>query len=315
MTTIDHSAGAVAPAPMGRSRAWRRKPSRRVGGTTAVVLFFVPPAILLFTLFVALPMGAAGWYSFFNWNGYGVPTNFVGLRNFVDLFQNPAFHTALGNNLLIIVGSLAVQLPLALAMAVLLADRVIGTTTFRLIFFLPYILAEIAAGLIWRFVYDGDYGLLAKIWESFGATAPYVLSEPEFAMYAILVVVIWKYFGFHMILYIAGLQQIDRSLYEAARIDGASRWQIFSRITVPLLGSTIRLSVFFAILGSIQLFDLIMPLTKGGPSDSTQTMVTFLYNYGVTRMEIGFGSAVGVVLFLICVVFAFGYKRVLMRHD
>ena len=315
MTTIDHSAGAMTAGPTGWSRAWRRKSSRRIGGTTTVVLFFLPPAILLFTLFVALPMGTAGWYSFFNWNGYGVPTNFVGLRNFADLFRNPAFRTALGNNLLIIVGSLAVQLPLALAMAVLLADKVRGTTTFRLIFFLPYILAEIAAGLIWRFVYDGDYGLLAKIWEWFGATAPYVLSEPELAMYAILVVVIWKYFGFHMILYIAGLQQIDRSLYEAARIDGASRWQIFSRITVPLLGSTIRLSVFFAILGSIQLFDLIMPLTKGGPSDSTQTMVTFLYNYGVTRMEIGFGSAVGVVLFLICVVFAFGYKRVLMRHD
>jgi raffinose/stachyose/melibiose transport system permease protein len=118
-----------------------------------------------------------------------------------------------------------------------------------------------------------------------------------------------------MMLYIAGLQQIDRSLYEAAHIDGATGWQIFRRITVPLLGSTIRLSVFFAILGSIQLFDLIMPLTKGGPSDSTQTMVTYLYTYGVTRTRIGFGSAVGVVLFLICVVFAFGYKRVLMRHD
>ena len=149
----------------------------------------------------------------------------------------------------------------------------------------------------------------------FGATPPFVLAEPDIAMYAILAVVVWKYFGFHMMLYIAGLQQIDKNLYEAARIDGATDWQSFSRITLPLLGSTIRLSVFFSILGSIQLFDLIMPLTKGGPSDSTQTMVTFLYNYGVTRMRIGFGSAVGVVLFVICVVFAFGYKRVSMRHD
>jgi raffinose/stachyose/melibiose transport system permease protein len=289
--------------------------SQRGRASATVVLFFLPPALLLFTLFVALPMGEAAWYSFFNWSGYGHPTQSVGWRNFAILFQTPAFRTALVNNLLIIVASLLVQLPLALAMAVLLSDKVRGTTTFRLIFFLPYILAEIAAGLIWRFVYDGDYGFLAKIWGLFGAQAPYVLAEPELAMYAIIVVVIWKYFGFHMILYIAGLQQIDRTLYEAARIDGASRWQIFSRITVPLLGSTIRLSVFFAILGSIQLFDLIMPLTKGGPSDSTQTMVTFLYNYGVTRMEIGFGSAVGVVLFLICVVFAFGYKRALMRHD
>jgi raffinose/stachyose/melibiose transport system permease protein len=298
-----------------RPWAWLRGSPKRVGGTTAVVLLFLPPAVLLFTLFVALPMGEAAWYSFFTWNGYGKPTQFVGWRNFELLFENPAFRIALTNNVLVIVASLVVQLPLALAMAVLLAERLRGTNTFRLIFFLPYILAEIAAGLIWRFVYDGEYGFLAKIWEAFGATAPHVLAEPDIAMYAILVVVVWKYFGFHMILYIAGLQQIDRSLYEAARIDGASRWQIFSRITFPLLGSTIRLSVFFSILGSIQLFDLIMPLTKGGPSDSTQTMVTYLYNYGVTRMEIGFGSAVGVVLFLICVVFAFGYKRVLMRHD
>ncbi|MEO8022997.1 MAG: sugar ABC transporter permease [Polaromonas sp.] len=298
-------------------RGWARfrGPSSRLGASTAVPLLFLPPALLLFTLFVALPMGEAAWYSFFNWNGYGAPTQFVGWRNFKILFETPAFHTALKNNLLVIVVSLAVQLPLALGMALLLADRLRGTTSFRLIFFLPYILAEIAAGLIWRFVYDGEYGFLAKIWNAFGATAPYVLAEPDMAMYAILVVVVWKYFGFHMILYIAGLQQISPSLYEAARIDGASSWQTFRRITLPLLGSTIRLSVFFSIIGSIQLFDIIMPLTKGGPSDSTQTMVTFLYSYGVTRMQIGFGSAVGVVLFLICVVFAFGYKRVLMRDD
>jgi raffinose/stachyose/melibiose transport system permease protein len=303
-------AKAIFQAP-----SWLRLSSAKTSAPIAVVLLFLPPALFLFTLFVALPMGEAAWYSLYNWNGYGAPTDFVGWRNFELLFANRAFRIALTNNLLIIAVSLAVQLPLALGMALLLADRVRGTATFRLIFFLPFILAEIAAGLIWRFVYDGDYGLLAKLWEPFGATPPHVLADPDLAIYAILVVVVWKYFGFHMMLYIAGLQQIDRSLYEAAHIDGASGWQIFRLITVPLLGSTIRLSVFFAILGSIQLFDLIMPLTKGGPSDSTQTMVTYLYTYGVTRTRIGFGSAVGVVLFAICVVFAFGYRRVLMRND
>lgn len=295
--------------------SWLRLSSANVGGTTAVVLLFVPPALFLFTLFVALPMGEAAWYSVYNWNGYGSPTQYVGWRNFELLFANRAFRIALVNNLLIIVVSLLVQLPLALAMATLLADRIRGTATFRLIFFLPYILAEVAAGLIWRFVYDGEYGLFAKLWEIFGATPPHVLADPDVAMYAIIGVIVWKYFGFHMMLYIAGLQQIDRSLYEAAHIDGATGWQIFTRLTVPLLGPTIRLSVFFSVLGSIQLFDLIMPLTKGGPSDSTQTMVTYLYTYGVTRTRIGFGSAVGIVLFLICVVFAFGYKRIAMRHD
>ena len=286
-----------------------------VGGSATAVLLLLPPALLLFTLFVALPMGEAAWYSFFNWNGYGKATQFVGWRNFERLFENPAFRISLTNNGLVILVSLFVQLPLALAMAVLVSEKFRGSNAFRLIFFLPYVLAEIAAGLIWRFVYDGDYGLLAKVLGVFMTAPPHVLAESDLAIYAILAVVVWKYFGFHMILYIAGLQQIDQNLYEAARIDGASDWQIFWRITLPLLGSTIRLSVFFAILGSFQLFDVIMALTKGGPSDSTQSMVTYLYNYGVTRMQIGFGSAVGVVIFVICVVFAFGYKRVLMRDD
>ncbi|MFI4929619.1 MAG: carbohydrate ABC transporter permease [Burkholderiales bacterium] len=311
------SAATLPPRTRGLAGWWRRleEPGPPIGGRVAVMLLFLPPALLLFTLLVALPMAEAGWYSFFRWNGYGSPSEFVGLRNFRLLLDNADFRTALINNGLIIGVSLLVQLPLALGLAVLLADRLRGTNGFRLIFFMPYVLAEIAAGLIWRFVYDGDYGLLAKIWSSFGAAPPQVLADPDWAMTAILVVIVWKYFGFHMILYIAGLQQIDRTLYEAARIDGATAWQSFSRVTVPLLGSTIRLSVFFAILGSFQLFDLIMPLTKGGPSNSTQTMVTYLYNFGVTRMQIGFGSAVGVVLFVICVSFAFGYKRLLMRDD
>lgn len=284
-------------------------------GKLAVVLLFLPPALLLFTVFVALPMGEAAWYSFYNWNGYGTPETFVGLKNYELLFENRAFRTALTNNLLVILVSLAIQLPLALLAAIFLADRIRGAVTFRMIFFLPYVLAEIAAGLIWRFVYDGDYGLLASVAQTFGFAAPYVLADRDLAMYAILVVIVWKYFGFHMMLYIAGLQQIDPNLYEAAHLDGASARQMLWRVTLPLLAPTIRLSVFFAVLGSIQLFDLIMPLTKGGPSDSTQTLVTYLYTHGVTRMRIGFGSAVGVVLFVICAAFALGYNRVKTRYD
>jgi raffinose/stachyose/melibiose transport system permease protein len=118
-----------------------------------------------------------------------------------------------------------------------------------------------------------------------------------------------------MMLFIAGLQAIDRSVLEAADIDGATGWQKFYRVTLPLLASTVRLSVFFAVVGSLQLFDMIMPLTGGGPFNATQTMVTFLYTFGVTRMQIGFGSAVGVILFVICVTMAFGYKRIFMRND
>ncbi|WP_430383990.1 carbohydrate ABC transporter permease [Aureimonas ureilytica] len=286
-----------------------------MGGVGPVLVLFLPPALLLFTLFVILPMGEAAWYSLFDWSGYGEPTNFVGLKNFETLWGNKAFRTALTNNGLIILVSLLLQLPLALWLATLVSNRIPGVTAFRLVFFLPYVLADVAAGLIWRFIYDGDYGLVASLSSLVGVATPYVLADRDTAIYAVLAVVVWKYFGFHMMLFIAGLQSIDKSLYEAADIDGATPWQKFRTITLPLLSPTIRLSVFFSVIGSLQLFDMIMPLTGGGPSNSTQTMVTFLYTYGVTRMKVGFGSAIGVVLFLICVTLAFSYRRIFMRHD
>lgn len=287
---------------------------RRDGAFTAIILF-LPPALLLFTLFVVVPIVEAAWYSGFNWNGFGTPTRWVGWNNYIAVFNTRAFHLALRNNGLIILVSLLIQLPLALGLALVLAERFRGAVALRMLFFLPYVLAEIATGLIFSFVYDGDYGLLASIYRMFGAEAPHLLASPDTAMLAILIVVVWKYFGFHMMLFIAALQGMDRNLVEAARIDGASRWQVLRYIVIPLLYPTIRLSVFFAIVGSLQLFDLVMPLTRGGPADSSQTMVSFLYTHGVTRMRVGFGSAIGVILFVICATFAFTYKRWVMRDE
>lgn len=284
-------------------------------GKLATLVLFLPPALMLFTLFVVLPIGEAAWYSGFNWNGFGVPVNWIGLDNYRFVLEHKAFGTAFRNNLLIIAVSLVVQLPLALALAIILADRFRGAVALRMVFFLPYILAEIATGLIFSFVYDGDYGLLAAIYRVFGAEAPHLLASTSTAFPAILLVVVWKYFGFHMMLFIAALQGMDKNMVEAARIDGATRWQVLRFIVIPTLYPTIRLSVFFAIVGSLQLFDLVMPLTRGGPADSSHTMVSFLYNFGVTRMRVGFGSAVGVILFVVCVTFAFGYKRWIMRDE
>jgi raffinose/stachyose/melibiose transport system permease protein len=280
-----------------------------------VIVLFLPPALLVFTMFVILPMGEAAWYSLYSWNGYGPPQQWVGFRNYEFVFSNKVFLTALRNNFLIIAISLALQIPLALWLANLLASRIRGALVFRLIFFLPYVLADVAAGLIWRFVYDGDFGIVSKIWQALGFDAIYALAERDVAIWALLAVIVWKYFGFHMMLFIAGMQAIDKEVMEAAEVDGATGWQKFFRITLPLLASTVRLSVFFSIVGSLQLFDLIMPLTGGGPSNTTHTLVTYLYQFGVVRLQIGFGSAVGVVLFVICVTLAFSYRRIFMRND
>jgi raffinose/stachyose/melibiose transport system permease protein len=312
MTSITATT-AIRPTIGRPAKTARKSPATR--GRLPVLLLFLPPALLLFSLFVILPMGEAAWYSVYKWSGYGPPEQFVGLRNFQVLFKNAAFVQSLKNNALIIVVSIAIQIPLAIWLSTMLAHRIAGVVWFRMIFFLPYVLAEVAAGLIWRFVYDGDYGLFAAMAGFLGVATPYVLADRDLAIYAVLAVIVWKYFGFHMMLFIAGLQSLDRSVMEAAEIDGATGWQKFRYVTLPLLGSTVRLSVFFAVVGSLQLFDVIMPLTGGGPSNSTQTMVTFLYNFGVTRMQVGLGSAVGVVLFIICITLAFGYKRIFMRND
>ena len=292
------------------------EPSRRMsanGWATAVV--FLPPALLLFTVFVALPMTEAAWYGFYNWNGYGRPERFVSLANYGYLIDNATFLRALVNNGIIIAVSLLVQLPLALAVAMLVAGRTAGAMWFRMIFFLPYVLADVAAGLIWRYMFDGDYGLAAAITGGLGLQPVYLLASKDWALSAILIVIVWKYFGFYMMLFVAGLQGVDKSLLEAAEVDGASALQRFRYITLPLLGPMIRLSIFFAVIGSLQLFDIVVPLTGGGPFDTTHTMVSFLYYFGITRMRVGFGSAVGVVLFIVCVSFAFGYQRIFMRDD
>ncbi len=291
----------------------RAEPLRNSALVTALIL--LPPALLVFTLFVALPIGEAAWYSVFNWDGFGVPTRWIGIANYVQLFNNSAFIRALINNLLIIALSLGLQLPLALGMALLLSRRQIGTVTFRLIFFLPYVLADVAAGLIWRFMFDGQYGLFSIVNQSLGGQPYFLLTDPTWAFAGVLVAVLWKYFGFHMMLYIAGLQSIGRELYEAAEIDGASTFQRFRYVTLPQLAPMIRLTIFFSVVGSLQFFDFIIPMTEGGPFNSTHTMVSFLYYFGITRMRVGFGSAVGVVLFIVSVGFAFGYRRWFMRND
>lgn len=289
--------------------------SRGLDSRLATLLIFLPPALLLFTIFVVLPIGEAAWYSGFNWNGFGRPTRWIGLDNYHFVFDSRGFGTAFRNNLLIIAVSLVIQLPLALALALILAERFRGSVALRMLFFLPYVLAEVATGLIFSFIYDGNYGLLASIYRAFGAEAPHLLASTQTSMLAILIVVVWKYFGFHMMLFIAALQGMDKNLIEAARIDGASRWQVLRHVVIPLLYPAIRLSVFFAVVGSLQLFDLVMPLTRGGPADSSNTMVSFLYNHGISRMRVGYGSAIGVILFVICVTFAFTYKRWFMRNE
>lgn len=299
------------PAATAGAPFWRQFGDKR---SWLAVLLLVSPALILFVTFVLWPLFNAFLFSFYKWTGYGPLEEVVGLKNYADVIDHRAFPLALRNTVIIALASLLLQLPLALWVALALYQKAWFVSVFRTIFFLPYMLGEVAAGLIWKFVYDGNYGLLPTIGDALHTEMPFVLADRAWVIPAIIVVIVWKYFGFHMMIYIAGLQSIPNEVIEAARLDGVSKWKIMWFIKIPMLRSSIIISVFFAIVGSLQLFDIILPLTGGGPGNASHTLVSFLYYFGILRMKIGFGGAMSVILFILCVGVTIIYRRLLFTR-
>ncbi|HSJ88579.1 MAG TPA: sugar ABC transporter permease [Anaerolineales bacterium] len=289
---------------------------RRLQDNLLIALFLLP-ALILFLLFVVYPIFRSLYFSMYDWNGLGPATDFVGLQNFKDILADKVFLKALRNALLIIGFSLGAQLPLALALAVMVGRTLPGRAIFRTIFFMPYVLSEINVAIMWMLLYnpDPERGLLNAIAVLFGSKPIGWLSNTNLALFSIFLALTWKYFGFHMLLYLAGLQNIPLELEEAARIDGANSFQNFFYITLPLLGSTIRTSVYLSVLGSIQQFILVWIMTKGGPVNASETLATYMYRFGFVRFELGYGSAVAIYMFMICLIFSLIYQSLTRRAD
>ncbi len=285
---------------------------------TLVFYLLLAPAFLLVTAFIVYPVINTVFFSFYNWNGFGPLKKFVGLENFFTLMRDPLFWNALRNNGIVIAFSVIVQLPIAFLLAILVSGNYRRhLILFRTIFFLPYILSEIITGVIWRFIYHPQFGLLKQVFAAVLPDYAYqgFLANPETVFPAILFVIFWKYFGFHMILYVAGLQGIPAEYYEAARIDGASPLQSFLNITLPFMRSAIQMSLFFCIIGSLQVFDVIWSMGQGGPVHAAETAVVYLYKFGIKSSKIGFGSMTAIVIFALCLVVNVFYQRLTKRDE
>ncbi len=280
------------------------------------IALFLLPALALYCVFVLFPIVQAAHYSLYKWNGLTPLTDFVGLKNYQAALSSQQFQGAIGNNLFVIVLSLAIQIPFSLALAVMLNRRFRGRAMFRLLFFLPYVLSEAVTGIVFRLLLQPhafvDSGLSAV---GLNVLIQDWLGDPNFVMVTMFVIISWKYFGFHMILMLAGLQGIPKELEEAALIDGADKRQAFRFVTLPLLGPTIRVSVFLSIIGALQLFDMIWVMTGGGPLNASNTMAISMFKAGFKGTQMGYGSALAVILFLFSLVVALGYQRFVLRRD
>ena len=292
------------------------KPARSRWSALAAVGIFLLPALILYTVFVLIPIGQAAYYSLYKWNGLTPLTDFVGLANYQRALSAPVFIGAATHNAIIVVLSLVLQIPFSLGIALMLNRRFVGRAVFRLLFFAPYVIAEVIAAIVWRLILQPG-GLAEGALTTVGLGSLYQpwLADPDTVLWALFLIISWKYFGFHMILMLAGLQGIPRELEEAAAIDGASRRQSIRYITLPLLGPTIRVSVFLSIIGALQLFDLVWVTTGGGPVDASNTMATYLVDWGFERFQLGYGSAISVILFVIALIVALAYQRVVLRRD
>jgi raffinose/stachyose/melibiose transport system permease protein len=280
------------------------------------IALFLLPALAVYGLFVLLPIAQAAVYSLFDWNGLTPLTDFVGLDNYTKALNDEVFQTAAWHNVLIIVLSLTLQIPFALWLALQLDRPFRGRTLLRLLFFAPYVLSEVITGVVFQLLLYPN-GIVDRSLETagLGFLVQGWLADRSVVMMTMFVVISWKYFGFHMILMLAGLQGIPRELQEAAAIDGASRRQTTWSVVLPLLGPTIRVSVFLSIIGAIQIFDLIWATTRGGPFNASTTMAVYLVDYGIKRAQMGYGSAIAVILFIVCLVVALAYLRFVMRRD
>jgi len=271
---------------------------------------FAAPFVILFGIFLALPILASFVLSFTDFglrdltNPLG--TNFIGLDNYLDLFSDSTFWTSLFNTFYFVL----VGVPVTLALGLLIANALNKgvqkfKTVFRVGYYLPVITSIVAIAVVWRFLLNPDYGLINMLLGAVGISGPAWLADPILAMPSIIAMAVWRNLGFAMVVFLAGMQAIPASLYEAASIDGASRWQSFRFVTIPMLRPTILFMTVITTIGYLQLFEEPFVMTGGGPLDKTLSVTMYMYQQGFQFFHSGYASAVAYVLFVIVAVIAF----------
>ena len=282
------------------------------------ILIFLLPALVLFCGVLIAPIGASAYFSFFDWNGLGAKT-FIGLSNYKELFTSNSigFMKALRNSLLLAALSVFLQLPLALGLALTLGKKVKGERLFLSVFFMPVLISTVVIGQLWLKIYNPDYGILNVFlrWIGLGNLAKIWLGTKQTALGSVFVPILWQYVGYHMLLLYAGVKSVPPELREAAMLDGATDTQVDRYIVLPYIKPIIRISVIFAVTGSLKSFDLIYVLTNGGPLHATEVPSTLMINMLFLRNRYGMGSTIAVLLIILCFGFALLISAIFREED
>lgn len=286
-------------------------------GKKRYIAVFVLPSLALFLCFTIIPLIISGTYSLFQYDGIGT-MSFKGLGNYVELFtEDRYFVKAILNSLLLVVASLVIQLPISLLLALVLSKGVKGEKFFRTVYFLPVVISSMVIGQLWMKMFNSDYGLFNGIIRAFGWKDFHYswLSNPQTAFLSTMVPAVWQYIGYHMLIFYAGIKSISPDYYEAAQIDGATKWQVTRKITLPLLAPVIKTCTVFSITGSLRAFDLIYVMTGGGPNHASEVPATLMYNNLFRKGLYGYGSAQAFFIVIECLLLTFIVNRIFKKAE
>jgi len=281
---------AGAPAPSRVQREWRE---------WLLFVALAGPNLLLFWIFNYRPLLYNLYLSFHDWDFLSPVPIPVGFDNYVDVFTDPHFHRVLRNTVMLMGGGVCLTIAIGLALALLLNQKLAGRDAARGVLLAPYMLSGAAIAVVWVYIFDPNYGLIRQVIAPFGLIPPTWLRDTSWAMPAVIIVYTWKNLGYTMVVCLAGLQAIPRELYEAATTDGANAWGRFRHVTIPGLAPITFFLLVTGILASFQTFDLVHVLTRGGPVDSTTTLIYYLYEQGFIAFKAGNAGVAAVIQFIV----------------
>ncbi len=275
---------------------------------------FIAPAMLHFAVFTGFPVVYGFYLSPHDWNMLSPRRIFVGAENYLELLEDPSFHESLGNTVYFSVGIVLATLALSLGLALALDQPIRRITAFRGVFYSPAVTSVVAIGVVWFWMLDPEYGLINQALRGLGIYGPRWLADSNWAMPGLIVTAAWRNIGYFAVVFLAGLQGIDKMYYDAASIDGANWWGRFRHVTLPLLMPTTFFVVVMSVILSFQVFALVYVMTGGGPGGSTSVIVFYLFQQAFIYFRLGYASAVGYVLFVIIFALTLVQMRLLGRH-
>ena len=268
------------------------------------ILFFTLPAVVWFLSIVVVPVTLSVSYSFLRWDGITTPS-FLGIQNYQNLMKDSLFLKSMGNSLALAAASVLIQLPISMILAQILASGMKGERFFLNALFIPVIISSTVIGQLWKKIYHPNYGLLNALLNGLGleTLANNWLGSSDTVLTACLIPMVWQYIGYHMLLYYSSTKGISPDIFDAARVDGASKWQISTRIVLPMILPMIQASTIFAIVGSLKSFDMIFILTNGGPNHASEVPALTMYQKIFSSNQYGYASAISIVIILECLLF------------